>query len=287
METISELMLSRVYGYYRSIVVMSDSLSPNIPVALTIAGSDSGGGAGIQADLMTFASLEVYATSAITCTTAQNPDGVISVQALNPDHVRDQITQVLEYFDVRAIKTGMLYNEPIIKAVASALEKYPDIPLVLDPVMVATSGAVLLEPEAIETLKTLMFPRASVITPNLDEASVLTGIETTDEATMLEVGNKLIQEFGRTFLLKGGHLIHQELTDLLVFPDDEPKRFTSSKIDGVNSHGSGCTLASAIAAYLAKGDSVADAVRKAHHYLQFAFRNPVRLKEVYFLNHFA
>ena len=266
---------------------MADSQTRDTPVALTIAGSDSGGGAGIQADLKTFAALGVFGTSAITCTTAQNPDGVISVQALEPGHVRDQITQVLEYFDVRAIKTGMLYSESIIQAVAGVLESYPEIPLVLDPVMVATSGAGLLEPEAIHALKTLMFPRATVITPNLDEAGVLTNTKVKDEETMLQVARQLTQEYGKTFLLKGGHLTHRELTDLLVFPDGDLRRFSTSKVDDVNSHGSGCTLASAIAAHIARGASVIDAVGKAHEYLQLAFRNPVRVKDTSFLNHFA
>lgn len=272
---------------FREVDTMSDTRYQNMPVALTIAGSDSGGGAGIQADLKTFAAFRVHGASAITCTTAQNPDGVISVQAMEVDHIRDQITQVLDYFDVRAIKTGMLYSEAIIRTVTDAIADHPDIPFVLDPVMVATSGATLLKPEAIDALKALLFPRATVITPNLDEGEVLIEHVSRDEAGMKQAACELAHRFDTACLLKGGHLNERELVDVLAFPDGRVVSFRTEKVDGVNSHGSGCTLASAIAANLAKGTSVAEAVKEAHHYLQRAFRNPLSLNDTFFLNHFV
>ena len=266
---------------------MPDSRSQNMPVALTIAGSDSGGGAGIQADLKTFAAFDLHGTSAITCTTAQNPDGVISVQAMEVDHIRDQITQVLNYFDVRAIKTGMLYSEAIIRTVADVVSVHPDIPLVLDPVMVATSGATLLKPEAIDALKSLLFPLAALITPNLDEAEVITQLDSRDEAGMTRAAVELARRYNTAFLLKGGHLDERGLVDVLALPDGSVQCFRTEKVEGVNSHGSGCTLASAVASSLAKGSPIPEAVRRAHHYLQLAFRAPVSVNDTFFLNHFA
>jgi hydroxymethylpyrimidine/phosphomethylpyrimidine kinase len=266
---------------------MFDSKSRNLPVALTIAGSDSGGGAGIQADLKTFAAHAVFGTSVITCTTAQNPDGVISVQELEVSHIRDQLRQVLEYFDVRAIKTGMLYSESIIRAVAEVLVAHPDIPIVLDPVMVATSGAVLLEPQAVDALKKQLFPLTTIITPNLEEAKVLTGKRPGNQQSMINAACKLAESMQKTILLKGGHLKGQKLTDILAFPEGNYQLFSSTKVEEIDSHGSGCTLASAIAAEIANGNTIENAVKKAHRYLQSSFQNPIRVGDTFFLNHFV
>lgn len=284
---ISELKPEFVSCYLNDADNMFDAKLRNLPVALTIAGSDSGGGAGIQADLRTFAALNVFGTSAITCTTAQNPDGVISVQALEVDHIGDQIKQVLDYFDVRAIKTGMLYSEAIIKVVVEVLASHPDIPVVLDPVMVATSGAVLLEPQAIDSLRNQLFPLATVITPNLEEIEVLTGNRPNDLESMIDAAYKLSGFYQKTILLKGGHLDNQKLTDVLASPQGDFQTFEASKVEAVNSHGSGCTLASAIAAEIAKGNTIVTAVEKAHEYLQSSFQNPIRVGDTFFLNHFV
>lgn len=266
---------------------MFESQLRNMPVALTIAGSDSGGGAGIQADLKTFASLSVFGTSAITCTTAQNPKGVISVQALEVEHIKDQIRQVLDYFDVRAIKTGMLFSQHIIESVASLLKDHQDIPLILDPVMVSTSGARLLEEDAKESLTKQLFPLASLITPNLDEAEVLTGNQITDLQSMVGAARTLAVRHQTAVLLKGGHLEGNIMTDILAFPESDFLKLSSPRIKDINSHGSGCTLASAIAAEVAKGRIIRVAVEKAHRYLQRSFRNPVQINKMQFLNHFV
>lgn len=266
---------------------MKETSQHATPVSLTIAGSDSGGGAGIQADLKTFSSLSVFGTSAITCTTAQNPDGVLSVQDLDPTHIQEQIRQVLSYFDVRSIKTGMLFSETIIRAVADVLEGQLHIPIVVDPVMVATSGANLLQEAARQVMMERIFPLAAIITPNLDEAEVLLGQRAVDLRAMIESAQLLVRRFEKPILLKGGHLEGDTITDVLAMPGGNYQTFDSKKVDGVNSHGSGCSLASAIAAEIAKGCDVPLAVEHAHQFLQCSFRNPISLKNTQFLNHFA
>lgn len=266
---------------------MDESSQNMTPVSLAIAGSDSGGGAGIQADLKTFCSRSVFGTSAITCTTAQNPDGVLSVRDLDPMHVQEQIQQVLSYFDVQSIKTGMLFSEAIIHAVADVLVDRVDIPLVVDPVMVATSGANLLQETARGAMIERIFPLASIITPNVDEAEVLLDKRPVDLESMIQSAQLLARRFQKPILLKGGHLEGDIITDILAMSEGEYLTFHSKKVDGVNSHGSGCSLASAIAAEIAKGCDIAIAVENAHRFLQRTFRNPILLKNTKFLNHFA
>jgi hydroxymethylpyrimidine/phosphomethylpyrimidine kinase len=239
-----------------------------LPVALSIAGSDSGGGAGVQADLLTFAANGVFGTTAITCLTAQNPDGVSGVSPIAPEFVAEQARQVLRFFAVRAVKTGMLFNAPIIAAVAALLREHREIPVVVDPVMVATSGAALLQPEAVAAVSAQLLPLAALVTPNLDEAAVLLGRRPDDEAEMRAGALELAKRFGVPFLLKGGHLRGNGLVDVLATPDGGLARWGGVRIEGVDTHGSGCTLSSAIAAQLALGRSLTEAVAAGRDYLR-------------------
>ena len=182
------------------------SKRPQLPVALTIAGSDSGGGAGIQADLKTFAALGVHGTSAITCITAQNPEGVRGVQACSVDIVRRQIEAVFDALPPAAVKTGMLYSASIIRVVADFFCRRQRLPLVVDPVMVSTSGAALLKPAAVKVLRAELLPLAALVTPNLDEAEVLVGERLTSVADLREAARELHKRFGCAALVKGGHL---------------------------------------------------------------------------------
>ena len=240
----------------------------DLPVALSIAGSDSGGGAGVQADLLTFAANGVFGTTAITCLTAQNPDGVSGVAAIEPEFVAEQARQVFRFFDVRAVKTGMLFNAPIIAAVAALLGARRGLPVVVDPVMVATSGATLLQPDAVAAVCERLLPLAALVTPNLDEAAVLLGRRPGDEAAMRAGALELARRFGVPFLLKGGHLGGTRLVDVLARPDGGTERWSGERIEGVDTHGSGCTLSSAIAAQLALGRPLLEAVAAGRDYLR-------------------
>lgn len=251
---------------------------PDTPVALSIAGSDSGGGAGIQADLLTFSANGVFGTTAITCLTAQNPDGVSAIEALPPAFVREQVEQVRRYFRIGAVKTGMLFNAEIVREVAAFLEANPDLPAVVDPVMVATSGAVLLHESAIEAVTSELLPRARLITPNLDEAGVLLGHRPESPEEMESAARELARRHGVAVLLKGGHLSAEEaLTDILCLPGGEIRRFTGERIEETHTHGSGCTLSSAIAARLARGRELTEAVGEALTYLRRGMRHPLFL----------
>lgn len=249
-----------------------------LPVALTIAGSDSGAGAGIQADLLSFAANGAFGTTAITCLTAQNPDGVSAVHAAPPDMVAAQIRQVLAHYPVRAAKTGMLLDAGIIGAVQEALRPHPALPLVVDPVMVATSGARLLREDAIEALRGRLLPRATVITPNLDEAELLLGRRPRETAAgMADDAAALARAFGTAVLLKGGHAKGDRLVDVLV--DREGRTVATleaTRVADVDTHGSGCTLSAALAARLAAGDGLADAFAAAHAYLQRGLRGAIQ-----------
>lgn len=246
-----------------------------IPVALTIAGSDSGGGAGIQADLKTFSALGVYGMSAVTSVTAQNTIGVQAIHNLPPEAVAAQIDSVLSDIGARAVKTGMLANAEIIAAVADALRPYPEIPLVIDPVMIARSGDALLESEAVSTLVDRLVPLAMVVTPNLDEAKALTGIDASDVEGMKAVCRKLIGMGPRHVVVKGGHL-EGPAVDVL-YDGTTFETFEAERIDTRCTHGTGCTFAAAIAAGLAKGAGVAEAVGGAKNYLTGALRHAVPL----------
>lgn len=243
-----------------------------VSIALTIAGSDSGGGAGIQADLKTFSALGVYGASVIAALTAQNTQAVTAVHEVPPQMVADQLKAVLDDLDVKAIKIGMLSSVPIIEAVVSQLEKL-NLPIVLDPVMVAKSGDRLLRADAISALKDQLLPLATVLTPNLPEAADLLGIEEAQsEDEMLAQANDLLKLGAKYVLMKGGHAKGDVCVDLLVTDMGAPLRLEAPRLDTKNTHGTGCTLSSAIAAGLAKGLSVDDATKVAHDYLQGAIR---------------
>ncbi len=220
------------------------------PVALTIAGSDSGGGAGIQADLRVFHRLGVFGTSAITAVTAQSLEGVSDVKGMDPALVRAQITAVTRGFEVRAAKTGMLWSTEIVEAVAD-LVAASEIPVVVDPVMVATSGARLLDESAIEAYCSQLLPQAALATPNLDEAAVLLGRPAIAPAELEGAAEELFDRFGCAILLKGGHLAGDPV-DLLRHPGGL-LGWTHARIPAINTHGSGCMLSAAIAAFLATG----------------------------------
>ncbi|MDH4121692.1 MAG: bifunctional hydroxymethylpyrimidine kinase/phosphomethylpyrimidine kinase [Deltaproteobacteria bacterium] len=256
------------------------------PVVLTIAGSDSGGGAGIQADLKTFQARGVYGTSAITAITAQNPSGVRQVSAVGGAMVQAQIETVAGYFTLGAAKTGMLLDEATIRATAKAWQSVGQgIPLVVDPVMAATSGAALLEERAVSALVEVLFPLARVVTPNLDEAAMLTGKPVNNRETMEWAAQEITKMSGGAVLLKGGHLPGDELADLLWQPGCEPRWMVSSRIHGVNTHGTGCALSAAIAAGMAQGQPLAQAVENARTWLQGALRHGLRMGGDVFLNH--
>jgi hydroxymethylpyrimidine/phosphomethylpyrimidine kinase len=243
------------------------STRTRLPIALTIAGSDSGGGAGIQADLKTFTALGVHGTSAITCITAQNPRGVTGIQAIRADMVGKQIEAVFAELRPAAVKTGMLFSAEIIRVVAEFFAKGKRPPLVVDPVMVATSGAVLLKPSAIRALKTRLLPLATLITPNLDEAALLLGRELTTRADLHAAARDLHSEFGCAVLVKGGHLRNvREAVDVL-FDGRQSREFVARRVRGVSTHGTGCTYSAAIAAELARGAGLVPAVAAAKQFI--------------------
>lgn len=240
------------------------------PVALTIAGSDSGGGAGIQADLKTFAALGVYGCSAIASLTAQNTCGVQDVFPIPPEFVKAQIRSVMSDIPVNAIKTGMLATADIIRALADVLSEFNAIPLVLDPVMVATSGDRLLAEDAIESLIRDLLPRATLITPNLLEAAaLLNAAPANDVAGMKRQAEKISALGAAAVLIKGGHGTGERAIDVLLC-GDIVEEFSAPRLNTRNTHGTGCTLSSAIAAGLAKGLSLRDAVALAKEYLHQA-----------------
>lgn len=239
----------------------------SLPIALTIAGSDSGGGAGIQADLKTFTALGCHGTTAITCITAQNPKAVIGIQPIRADMVRRQIEAVFAELPPRAVKTGMLFSTEIINAVADCFEKNPRPPLIVDPVMVATSGAVLLKPTAIRALKERLFPLATLITPNLDETRLLLRRPLRTLEDLLDAAGDLHDRFGCAVLVKGGHLtLGREAVDVLF----DGKKFTvlkARRVTGVSTHGTGCTYSAAIAANLARKEILLPAIIKAKEFI--------------------
>ena len=239
---------------------------------LTIAGSDSSGGAGIQADLKTILALGGYGMSALTAITAQNTLGVTGVQGIEPEMVAKQIEAVLVDPGVDAIKTGMLLNRAIIEAIADVLDQHPAIPLVLDPVMVATSGARLIDKDAQELVITRLLHRATLITPNLPEADALTGLRITDQQS-LEAAGCIIRDLGaRAVLIKGGHRDGEEMVDWL-YDGVEWTAFRAPRIHTTGGHGTGCTLASAIATRLGQGMELKAAIESAKTYLNGALEH--------------
>jgi hydroxymethylpyrimidine/phosphomethylpyrimidine kinase len=241
-----------------------------IPKALTIAGSDSGGGAGIQADLKTFSAFRVFGMSVITAVTAQNSLGVQGVENLPPAFVAQQLRSVLEDFGADAAKCGMLSTAPIIEAIATELGSHRIEKLVVDPVMVAKAGDRLLEPEARVALADRILPLALLVTPNLPEAEVLAGMRVAEPEDMEEAARRIHTMGPRYVLVKGGHL-KGDATDLLWNGRDFT-RFSTPRIDSQNTHGTGCTFSAAIAAGLARGQALGDAIRSAKAYVTRAIR---------------
>jgi len=243
-----------------------------VKTALTIAGSDSGGGAGIQADLKTFAAHGVYGTSAITAITAQNTVGVTAVHSLPADLVIAQIEAVASDIHVAATKTGMLATAAIVEAVAATIAELQLPLVVVDPVMISKSGAVLLDEDAVTALRKELLPRALVVTPNIPEAEALSGITITSLDEAKEAARR-IHTFGPSaVVVKGGHRGGSEVVDLL-FDGRAFHEFRTERIDSRNTHGTGCTFASALAARLALGDALVDAVRSAQAYVAGAIRH--------------
>lgn len=245
-------------------------------IALTIAGSDSSGGAGIQADLKAFSALGVYGASVITAITAQNTRAVTAIHDVPLDVVEAQIAAVLDDLNVGAIKIGMLSSPRIVRCVAEALAGY-DGPIVLDPVIVSKSGAKLLRDDAIEALVSTLLPRATLITPNLPEAGALLGEPAASGDEEARAQGERLARLGPAVLMKGGHADGAICTDFLVLPDGGLARFTAPRVETPNTHGTGCSLSSAITAGLARGLAMEDAVRAAHDWLQGAIRTSGQL----------
>ncbi len=240
------------------------------PSVLTIAGSDSGGGAGIQADLKTFSALGCFGTSVITATTAQNTKGVSSIHDIPVEHILDQLRAVLTDIYPKAIKIGMLSRPEVVCAIASELRSYPTIPIVFDPVMVATSGDRLIKQETVDVIKSELFPLSHIVTPNLDETAVLVGREVQCVDAMRKAGREILSMGPAHVLVKGGHLEGEQIVDFLLGGSDVNREFEGHKIDTMNTHGTGCTLSSAIAAFLARGLSMLESVAMARNYVLLA-----------------
>jgi hydroxymethylpyrimidine/phosphomethylpyrimidine kinase len=250
----------------------------SVAIALTIAGSDSSGGAGVQADLKTFSALGVYGASVITAVTSQNTKGVAAVHNLPVAVVTTQIDAVLSDLRVGAVKIGMLSCAEVIEAVASALARWNITNVVLDPVLVASTGARLLEPQALDVLRRVLLPRALVLTPNLPEAAaLLDGVPAANESEMRAQAERLLALGTKAVLIKGGHGKGPESADFLV-DAKETVRFATDRIETKNTHGTGCTLSSAIAAGLAKGHDLRQAVRAAKDYVTAAIAAADRLQ---------
>lgn len=248
------------------------------PIAVTIAGSDSGGGAGIQADLKTFSALGVYGASVITALTAQNTVGVQAIHDVPADFVAAQMDSVFGDLAVGAAKIGMLSRAEIMETVSAGLDRHHVEKVVLDPVMVTTTGHRLIAPDATATLARLLLPRALLITPNLQEAAVLLDEPVAqDEEAMLAQGRRLLALGARAVLMKGGHGSGDESADLLVTPSGGCRRFSARRVQTKNTHGTGCTLSAAIAAGLAKGQKLEAAVAAAKDYLSHAIAAADRL----------
>jgi hydroxymethylpyrimidine/phosphomethylpyrimidine kinase len=255
------------------------------PVVLTIAGSDNSAGAGVQADLKTFFAHGVYGLTAITCVVAEVPGVVSAIAPVPAEVVAKQIELCLAHYPVAAIKTGLLCSREIVEVVAAFFSRH-EIPIVIDPVMIATSGDLLLAVEAIEIYQTKLFHGATLVTPNLDEAGALLGRPVREIDEMRVAGRDLEARFGCPFLLKGGHLKGKDATDLL-FWNHQVEEFSAPFVAGIQSHGTGCTYSAAIVAGLALGFSLDSAIRKAKDYVTRAITGHFRWNEIDALNHHA
>ncbi|MBI2171902.1 MAG: bifunctional hydroxymethylpyrimidine kinase/phosphomethylpyrimidine kinase [Chloroflexi bacterium] len=249
---------------------------PSLPTAMTIAGSDSGGGAGIQADLKTFAALGVYGTSALTAITAQNTLGVTAIHEIPTEVIAAQIEAIVTDIGADAVKTGMLSSSAVIRTVARELKRRRVTRLVVDPVMVAKGGDRLLQEEAVEALRTVLLPLATVVTPNTPEAEVLTGMTIRNNKDAREAARRIAAMGAKSVVVKGGHLEGREAVDTL-YDGSGFQEFTAERIPTKNTHGTGCTFASAIAAGLAKGLSVPEAVAAAKDYVTSAIKADLQI----------
>jgi hydroxymethylpyrimidine/phosphomethylpyrimidine kinase len=247
-----------------------------VPTVLTIAGSDSGGGAGIQADLKTFAALGVHGTTVVTCVTAQNPTRVVGIHPCPAEVVRWQLEAVFEAFRPRAVKIGMLFSAGIIKEILKFLRQHRMGPFIVDPLIVATSGARLIEPDAFDWLRREILPRAALITPNLPEAEMLTGLSIHEPEGLRAAARRLHHDFGCAVLVKGGHF--KGTTEAVdIFQDGETELLLRAPfIKGVSTHGTGCTYSAAIAAYCALGHDLAHAVARAKEFITQAIARSTR-----------
>ena len=255
------------------------------PVVLTIAGSDNSCGAGAQADLKTITALGCYAQTAITCVVAEIPGRVAAIQPVQPHIVAEQVRLSFEAFPVAAIKTGMLYSTAIIRAVVAELGKLPILPpLVVDPVMAASSGDPLLKKSAIAAYENLLFPHAALITPNLDELRILSGMPCKNVEEMKAAGRSLTRKFGVPFLLKGGHLKSRLAVDIIA-SESGVEEFCADFIRGADTHGTGCTFSAAIATSLAQGLTLRESVTRAKMYITGAIAGRLRWNTTSALNH--
>lgn len=256
-----------------------------LPVALTIAGSDSGGGAGIQADLKTFAALSVHGTSVVTCLTAQNPRAVLGIQAARPKIVRQQMEAIFAELRPAAVKTGLLFSRDIIEVVVDFFARGKRPPLIVDPVMVATSGARLLNPSAVKSIQERLLPLAALVTPNVPEAEALTGYSIHGPEDLRTAARLIRKTFGCAVLVKGGHLIDTEKAIDIFFDGKAELMLSAPFIKGIATHGTGCTYSAAITAYCARGCALPTAVQLAKEYITQAIARSVRVRGHAILNH--
>jgi len=259
------------------------------PTVLTIAGSDSGGGAGIQADIKTISALGCFAASAITAITVQNTVGVTGIHSVPAEIVRDQIKAVMDDIGPDVIKIGMIHTKELAIIIAETLRQYPTVPVIFDPVMVATSGDKLIEDETIAVLKECLFPLAIVVTPNIDEATILSGLVIRNVDDMKEAAHRILQTACQAVLVKGGHLQGETVFDLYIDQSGKELLFKSDYIPTHNVHGTGCTLSAAIASYLAIGYALAEAAQHANVYIHEAIAHGKDVKTGHGngpLNHF-
>ncbi|AMP97911.1 hydroxymethylpyrimidine kinase [Pedobacter cryoconitis] len=248
------------------------------PAVLTIAGSDSGGGAGIQADLKTIAALGCYGTSAITAITAQNTMGITNLFELPVMVVIDQIKAVIEDIRPSAIKIGMIPNPDLLKAIFDILKLYPEIPVILDPVMMATSGHRLVKEDTIELMKNLLIPLTALVTPNLDEAAILTAMEISTVEQMKIAAHQVLNFGGQAVLIKGGHLKGNKLYDFYLDKTGREFTFGNDRIPSQNTHGTGCTLSAAIACFKARNMEMPEAIKNAESYVHRAIAEGIDVK---------
>jgi len=259
----------------------------SVPVALTIAGSDSGGGAGLQADLKTFAALGVHGTTAVTCLTAQNPRQVVAVTPCPPAQLLAQLNALWTELPPAAVKTGMLCNLANVSLLVKFFQQHPGTPLVIDPVIIATSGARLLSPAAIKLLLAELLPQATIVTPNVSETEVLTGHKPATVDDLRAAARHIQARYGCAALVKGGHLPATR-TAVDIFFDGQTELFLAAPfIRGLKTHGTGCTCSAAITAGLATGLKLPDAVGRAKHYITRAIANSYRTHGHSVLGHLA